>query len=165
MPKPPHTRSAHDLDVRPVLARGGDPFSLVIDTAGALLPSQTLHVLLDFDPATLCATMRSLGWSAHSKHSGGVFHVWLERAQSPERHPPLQAPVPLDVRNLALPVIAILEKLVELGPEAQLFVRDKREPTLLYDKLALRGYHARAERRGDDDYVIHVAPAWVFEGR
>jgi hypothetical protein len=42
-------------------------------------------------------------------------------------------------------------------------VHDDHEPTRLYDKLALRGYDARAEERGPGDYFIHVAQAWVFE--
>ena len=171
MPKQPHTRSARDLDVRPVVASGGDPFSLVLETARGLSPSETLHVLLDFDPRTLCAAMRSLGWNVHTKRSADVVHVWLDPARPPDASgpknepPPVQAPVQLDVRGLAPPhpMIAILERLVELGPGAQLLVHDDREPTQLYKKLALRGYDARAEKRGDGDYLIHVAPAWVFD--
>jgi hypothetical protein len=52
---------------------------------------------------------------------------------------------------------------VDLGPGAQLLVRHHREPVLLYDKLALRGYAARCTKRADGDYVIHIAPAAVFQ--
>ena len=170
MRRHPHIRSARKLDARPVLASGGDPFSLVLETARSLALAETLHVLLDFDPRTLCAAMSSLGWTAHSKRAaGGVVHVWISRARPVDATRPgseqLLLPVPLDARGLPppRPVIDILEKLVDLGPGAQLLVHDDHEPTRLYDKLALRGYDARAEERGPGDYFIHVAPAWVFD--
>ena len=159
------TKSACDLDVRPLVASGGDPFSLVIEAARGLAAADVLHVLLDFDPRTLCAALGSLGWGAHAERFADVVHVWVQRAAAANARPAVQAPVRLDVRGLATPraMITILEKLVELGPGAQLLVRDEREPTLLYDKLALRGYDARAEKRGRSDYFIHVGPAWVFD--
>jgi uncharacterized protein (DUF2249 family) len=87
-----------------------------------------------------------------------------KRARAPEATAPLLAPVALDVEGLAptRAMIAILEKLVELGPGAQLLVRLDREPVPLYEKLALRSYGARTTRRGERDYLVHVAPAWVF---
>jgi uncharacterized protein (DUF2249 family) len=169
MRRPQHIR---DLDLRPVLASGGDPFTLVLETARTLSPSETLHVVLDFDPTTLCAAMHSHGWSAETKRTAdAALHVWIHRARLAEaaraerQHPQLRVPVQLDVRGLEppRPVIVILERLVDLGPGAQLLVHDDHEPTILYDKLALRGYDARAEKRGPGDYFIHVAPAWVFE--
>jgi hypothetical protein len=113
--------------------------------------------------------MRSLGWAAHTVRTGDLFHVWFHQGQTtaPARSElqGLQAPVLLDVRGLAPPppVIAILEKLVDVGPGAQLLVHDDQEPALLYEKLALRGYGARTERRGRGDYLVHIAPDWVFD--
>ncbi len=62
------------------------------------------------------------------------------------------------------PMIRILEKLTQLGPGAQLTVRHHREPVLLYDKLAARGYAARCEAKGDGSFLIRIAPNWAFEG-
>jgi hypothetical protein len=61
-------------------------------------------------------------------------------------------------------MVAILEKLAELGPGARLRVHHHRDPVLLYEKLRLRGYAARTERRGEGDYLVHIAPAWAFTG-
>jgi hypothetical protein len=71
----------------------------------------------------------------------------------------------MDVRGLEppAPLLAILEKLTELGPGAQLRVRHHREPVLLYDKLALRGFAARAERQPEGDFIVQIAPAWALE--
>ncbi len=165
---------ARDLDVRPILGKGGDPFSLIMKTVQSLAPTEALHLVVGFEPAPLYAVLKSAGFLSHTDRAGEVFHVWFHRDPSEARaaapveaeRVPLQAPVQMDVRGLEppAPMITILEKLVELGPGAQLLVRHHREPVLLYDKLKLRGYAARAEKRGEGDYLVHVAPAWAFEG-
>ncbi|MBI5494501.1 MAG: DUF2249 domain-containing protein [Deltaproteobacteria bacterium] len=167
-------RSAAVLDVRPVLASGGDPFSLILKTARQLADDEALHLVVGFEPAPLYAVMKTLGRSAHTEQADGAYHVWFyrdPRAVSDGAHAasedaaPLQEPVELDVRNLEppQPMIVILEKLVELGPGAQLLVRHHREPVLLYEKLELRGYRARTTKRGEGDYLVHIAPARVFQ--
>ena len=117
--------------------------------------------------------MRAQGWAAHTEQQGDVWHVWFypdaratpERAEAKGERAPLQPSVEIDVRGLEppQPMIVILEKLVAIGPGAQLFVHHHREPVLLYEKLALRGYGARTEKLGEGDYRVHIAPAWVFE--
>ncbi len=169
-------RAARELDVRPVLAKGGDPFSLILKTTRQLGDDEALHLLVGFEPTPLYAVMRGLGRATHTEQENGTYHVWFYRdaRASPEAAAPaageegaaLQEPVGLDVRGLEppQPMIRILEKLVDLGPGAQLLVHHHREPVLLYEKLALRGYAARCTKRGEGDYLVHIAPARVFEG-
>ncbi len=167
--------TSRELDVRPILDKGGDPFSLIMKTTQKLAPDEALHLVVGFEPTPLYAVMRAQGRSAHTERQGGVFHVWFfpdaratpERAEAAGERAALQPPVELDVRGLEppQPMITILEKLVALGPGAQLTVRHHREPVLLYEKLALRGYGARTEKRGEGDYLVRIAPAWVFEER
>jgi uncharacterized protein (DUF2249 family) len=161
------------LDVRPVLDKGGDPFTLIMRTARELADDEALHLVVGFEPAPLYAVMQGLGRSAHTEQSGGVYHVWFYRdavaappSSSGGGEPAaLRPPVEMDVRGLEppQPMVQILQKLVDLGPGAQLLVRHHREPVLLYDKLALRGYAARCTKRADGDYIIHIAPAAVFQ--
>lgn len=164
--------SARVLDVRPVLDKGGDPFSLIMKTTQTLAPSEALHLIVGFEPTPLYVIMRTVGRLAHTEQHGEVFHVWFYR--DPNAKPeetsdaarvPLQPVVDLDVRALEPPgpMVAILEKLAELGAGAQLRVRHHREPVLLYDKLKLRGYAARVERRTEGDYLLLIAPAWALE--
>jgi uncharacterized protein (DUF2249 family) len=167
------SRTERLLDVRPVLDKGGDPFTLIMRTARDLADDEALHLVVGFEPAPLYAVMQGLGRSAHTEQSGGVYHVWFYRDAAAA--PPsssgggepaaLRPPVEMDVRGLEppQPMVQILQKLVDLGPGAQLLVRHHREPVLLYDKLALRGYAARCTKRADGDYVIHIAPAAVFQ--
>jgi len=162
---------AHELDVRPILAKGGDPFSLIMKTVSGLAADEALHLVVGFEPAPLYAVMRMAGRLAHTEKTGDEVHVWFYRDASLAEQPsgaervPLQPPVDLDVRGLEppAPMVTILEKLAELGAGAQLRVRHHREPVLLYDKLKLRGYAARCEKRGEGDYLVHIAPAWAFE--
>ena len=160
------------LDVRPVLAKGGDPFDLIMTTVGELAPGEALHLVVGFEPTPLYVVMRTAGRLAHTEERAGVFHVWFYQdaaatpvpAQGVARST-LLPPVDLDVRGLEppAPMVTIREKLAELGAGAQLRVRHHREPVLLYDKLKLRGYAARCERRGEGDYLVHIAPAWAFD--
>lgn len=67
----------------------------------------------------------------------------------------------IDVRGLAPPepMLAILMKLAELGPQARLDVRIHRDPLPLYERLAERGFAAAVERRGEGDYLVRIRPA------
>ncbi|MGZ6143439.1 MAG: DUF2249 domain-containing protein [Myxococcales bacterium] len=163
------------LDARPILAKGGDPFRIIMRTVGELAPDEALHLVVSFDPLPLYTVLKNQGFGSHTQIEGGTFHVWFFRdaAAAKPVHPPvggyaertgLKEPVELDVRGLEppQPMIAILEKLVELGDGAQLLVRHHREPVLLYEKLQARGYAAKTSRRGEGDYMVHIAPAWAF---
>lgn len=161
------------LDARPILARGGDPFRLIMRTVGELKQDEALHVVVGFDPLPLYTVLKNQGFASHTQIAGEVFHVWFWRDGHGRQHPQvapfrerteLQEPVELDVRGLEppQPMIAILEKLALLGDGAQLLVRHHREPVLLYEKLAARGYAAKTSKRGEGDYLVHIAPDWVF---
>jgi len=158
------------LDVRPVLAKGGDPFHLIVKTVGELGAQEALELVVGFEPRPLYAVLGAQGLAHHAEERDGVWHVWFFRgtdapapAEEAERAP-LQPPVALDVRGLEppQPMVTILEKLAELGPGAQLEVHHHREPVLLYEKLKLRGYDARTEKRAEGDYLVRIAPAWSF---
>lgn len=167
--------AVRDLDVRPILAKGGDPFSIITKTATSLGPDETLHLIAPFEPVPLYAALRAMGFASRHEERDGAHHVWFERdggggmpapRETVDAAAPLRPAVELDVRGLEppAPMMTILEKLVELGPGAQLLVRHHREPVLLYEKLQLRGYAARAKKVCDGDWLVHIAPAHVFAG-
>jgi uncharacterized protein (DUF2249 family) len=166
-------RGAVRLDVRPILDKGGDPFRHIMKTLESLADDVALHLVVGFEPTPLYAVMKSRGRVAFTEKLVDAFHVWFYREPGqvtlPQREAeraPLAPPVELDVRGLEppRPLVAILERLAELGPGAQLLVRHHREPVLLYDKLKLRGYAAVTTRRGEGDYLVHIAPEWAIEG-
>ena len=162
------------LDVRPILDQGGDPFTLIMRSVNGLASDEALHLIVGFEPKPLYAVLRNRGLLPHTEKRDGVYHVWFypvagaksaEASVPPPGREPLQPVVEVDVRGLEppQPMIQILEKLVELGAGARLLVQHHREPVLLYEKLALRGYGAQTTRRGEGDYLVYIAPAWSLE--
>jgi uncharacterized protein (DUF2249 family) len=144
------------LDVRPILAAGGSPLQVILDAADALGPDESLRLIAPFEPMPLYEVLAKRGLAARCAPQGDAFAVTVERI-------PLQDAVALDVRLLEPPgpMMAVLDKLTELGPGAHLEVRHHREPVLLYEKLAGRGYAARAIQVGESDWRIRILPAWA----
>lgn len=143
-----------DLDVRPILTAGDSPLPSILSAVAALGKGQVLRLTAPFEPTPLYELLGKRGFHARCERAGDAFVVTFTR---------LQDPVPFDVRLLEPPgpMMAVLDKLTELGPGAQLDVRHHREPILLYEKLAGRGYKARAEQVGESDWRIRVSPAWA----
>ena len=69
------------LDVRPILARGDDPFSKIRQTVDALPPGQGLSVIAPFLPSPLIEKLRSEGFRSTAQHQpDGAWSVnfWRE---------------------------------------------------------------------------------------
>lgn len=75
-------RCARDLDVRPLLARGEEPFGTIMRAADALRGNEALHLIAPFEPQPLYAVMRERGCTALTTYQGSAFHVWFYRAAS-----------------------------------------------------------------------------------
>lgn len=69
------------LDVRPVLARGEEPFPLIRAEVDALEPGRGLRVVAPFMPAPLVELLRSEGVSTaieRRSDGGWVVSLWRE---------------------------------------------------------------------------------------
>jgi uncharacterized protein (DUF2249 family) len=69
------------LDVRPIIARGDDPFSAIRATVDALKPGQALSVVAPFLPSPLIELLRSEGFQSRVERqpgSGWVTHFWRD---------------------------------------------------------------------------------------
>lgn len=69
------------LDVRPNLARGEEPFSVIRARVDALKPGEGLSVLAPFLPSPLIELLRSEGFqsSAEHRHDGSwLVNFWRE---------------------------------------------------------------------------------------
>ena len=73
---------ARDLDVRPMLARGEEPFDAIMRLADGLAGDEALHLIAPFEPQPLYAEMRQRGCTAYTTCEGTSFHVWFYRATS-----------------------------------------------------------------------------------
>jgi len=63
---------ARIVDVRPIVARGEEPFDTIMAAAGALDPGQPLVVLVPFEPVPLEGVLSAQGftWSAETLDTG-----------------------------------------------------------------------------------------------
>lgn len=75
-------RRACEVDVRPFLARGEEPFETIMRATDALANDEALHLIAPFEPKPLYDVMSRRGCRAHTTRDGSVFHVWFYRVAS-----------------------------------------------------------------------------------
>lgn len=134
------------LDVRPVLAKGDEPYRLIMDTVGGLVPGETLVLRTPFDPTPLHRVLAGFGFSRSTRElAPGDFETEYRRAGD-------VAPLELDVRGLQPPdpLERTLAALDELPAERALVQVNDRVPAFLLPLLDERGYRYRigADDRG-----------------
>lgn len=141
-----------DVDVRPTLRAGGEPFSLIMATLDRLEPGQGLRLYATFKPIPLFEVMADKGF-AHSATAlnGGEWEVLFTpvettRAEGPKGGPAFdnwpEPAIKLDNRNLEPPepMVRILAAAEKLGPGETLSALLRREPVFLFPQLEKRGF-------------------------
>ncbi len=69
-----------ELDVRPVLRDGGEPFSLIMSTVREVPEGHVLRLRATFKPVPLFGVMRARGWRHWVEHGeGDDWIVWFYR--------------------------------------------------------------------------------------
>jgi uncharacterized protein (DUF2249 family) len=138
-----------DVDVRPILRAGGEPFSAIMAALGELAPGQGLRLYATFKPIPLFAVMADKGF-AHSERE--LDHGEWEVLFTPETRPVPSSPparddwpepkIKLDNRDLdpPEPMVRILGAAEMLGPGETLSALLRREPVFLFPQLEKRGY-------------------------
>ncbi|ANW00376.1 DUF2249 domain-containing protein [Bradyrhizobium icense] len=144
-----------DVDVRPILRAGGEPFSLIMAALDRLEPGQGLRLYAPFKPVPLFAVMADKGF-AHSAQAldAGEWEVLFTPAVTATKQsaPACSTPdfgdwpepvVRLDNRDLdpPEPMVRILAAAEKLGPGETLSALLRREPVFLFPQLEKRGYH------------------------
>ena len=75
-------RNFKTLDVRPILARGVEPFSKIRQTIDALGPDEGLSVFAPFLPSPLIEKLGTEGFESRVERQVGVgwtVHFWREK--------------------------------------------------------------------------------------
>lgn len=79
--KSPALRKTRTLDVRPILSRGEEPFSAIMQAVVDLGPSDTLLLVSPFLPSPLIEKLRSEGFSARPERgSDGAWRTFFVRS-------------------------------------------------------------------------------------
>lgn len=169
VPAPPWLAAATParLDLRPMLARGEEPFPLIRQRSEALRPGEVLTLIADFEPAPLFRLFGARGWRTHGSWEGGVFLASFERPitelqalEIPDGRLTRDAGgARLDLRGLEPPgplqlSLAALEDPANLP----LTLVHHREPVLLFPRLAERGLRWELVQAGDHVEIHIVRP-------
>ena len=155
----------YDLDVRPILREGGEPFSVIMTAVAALAPGQPLRLLATFKPLPLFQVLGARGFDAAAREIGGGD--W-EVEFSPSGAPPTNAAQPggdaaahdsvwpdpvqrMDNRDLDAPepMVRILAATEAMAPGEVLSALLCREPIFLFPELAKRGHSWRGNFQPD----------------
>ena len=151
------------LDVRPVLAGGTDPFQLIMAKINELQEGQALEIINTFTPAPLITVLKRQGFSAYTEMvNDQLVHTFFYK--DPEATAPVTSAnesirshwdevnarfadnlLFADVRDLEMPepMIRILEALDTLPGGKALFVYHKKLPVFLLPELAERKFDYR----------------------
>jgi uncharacterized protein (DUF2249 family) len=141
-----------DVDVRPILRAGGEPFSVIMAALERLEPGQGVRLYATFKPVPLFAVMADRGF-AHSAQplDAGEWEVLFTPAETEPAAPVSGKPafddwpepsIRQDNRDLdpPEPMVRILAAAEKLAPGETLSALLRREPVFLFPQLEKRGY-------------------------
>lgn len=153
MSQAPYERAPYELDVRPLLRSGSDPFQAIMNAVDNLAPGQALKLIASFRPVPLFSVMAGRGfahqdrpldngdWEVLFTPEGEVDEVRLSTGETdlgawpdPSRQ--------LDLTELdpPEPMVRILATAEKMAAGEVLFALLAREPLFLYPELAKRGH-------------------------
>ncbi|MEK1929058.1 MAG: DUF2249 domain-containing protein [Pararhizobium sp.] len=140
-----------ELDVRPILRDGGEPFQAIMSAVRGLAPGEGLKLFATFRPQPLFAVMAGQGFDHEVVEiDGGDFEVRFtpkkeavvvsDGAISPEVW--ADPTVELDLSDLPPPepMVRILGEIEQMSEGQVLFALLAREPLFLYPELTKRGH-------------------------
>jgi uncharacterized protein (DUF2249 family) len=139
------------LDVRPILADGGEPFQAIMAAVESLAPGQGLTLLAPFKPVPLFNVLERKGFLHQvSALEGGDFEVrFTPRATEVLASEDIEGDGewPEPVRNFDFsdldppqPMVRILSELETMSPGEVMFAVLAREPLFLFPELTKRGH-------------------------
>jgi uncharacterized protein (DUF2249 family) len=151
---------ATELDVRPLMARGEEPFRAIMSAAREVPAGSVLRLIVGFEPLPLYDALKKQGFSHWSVQRDPerwdvMFHrdavaetrsdtepAPVDNAQAEVDWSAPAAEVTIDVSELVPPepMVKILQTLETLPDGSRLLVHHVRRPIHLYDRLDEMGY-------------------------
>lgn len=150
------------LDVRPTLARGGDPFNEIMGELMILPKGYALEVINSFEPTPLIKIANTRGYASRVETKDDAVYTYFFKAAEAKEEAHSNNQVfrlsvseheertanckknihEIDVRDLEmpLPMVTILKELEELEENDALYVHHKKVPQYLLPELAERSF-------------------------
>lgn len=170
------TQPDYELDVRPILREGGEPFSEIMEAVAALAPGQRLRLLATFKPIPLFNVLGSRGFEPSAREIGDgdwevIFTPTVEEPDAAVERPDMAnvgvgpanedwpAPVAeLDNRDLdpPEPMVRTLEGIEALSHGQTLAALLPREPVFLFEELEARGHRWRGAVESEGHYRVVI---------
>ena len=158
------------LDLRPIIAGGGDPFELVLSVAKPMPKGWIGSIDAPFDPLPLRRILASIGFSSMVEQlADSHWRVHLRRdgrgilggPNSPAGCQGGRVPDEVDLRGLTppQPMLAILRLTAHLGAGKVVCVILDRDPVFLYPELAEIGWRLVPEPQEGAPYRFRLESA------
>ncbi len=167
-----------DLDVRPILEGGTDPFNVIMEALKTLKPGETLKVINTFEPIPLLNILKSRGYDYESERpEEGIVYTYLNKSaeKSTEKaessitdmedlsYDDVEKKfkgkfIELDVRDLEMPMpmVTILEAVESLDHEHALYVHHKKLPQYLLPELKQREFDYKSKDVDEDNIKLII---------
>lgn len=160
------------LDVRPVIDSGRDPFSDIMNFIKELNDDEIFLLINSFEPVPLYSVLGKKGFEHYTEKIENIFKVYFYKSV-PEESTNINSNegfnenngqnditnvIEIDVRKLEPPepMIKILEMLAQVDEQTLLLVHHHREPMMLYSKLEERGYQAVSNKIEENYYKVVI---------
>ncbi len=157
-----------DLDVRPEIESGSDPFKSIMTAVSSLKEGEGLHLINVFEPVPLYTVMKMKGFDHSTECKDGIWHIFFfkGKAEEPatcglhreESQTAKSRTIEIDVRGLEPPepMVKIIETLTLVDKNSVLLVHHHREPLMIYDKLEHLGFEASTEKVSEGYYKVRI---------
>lgn len=142
-----------ELDVRPILRNGGEPFGAIMGAVAQLEKGQRLKLFATFKPEPLFQVMASQGFSNEARllNDGDWLVIFTpiagahtatvsENAEAPESWSDPTHYLDCTELDPPEPMVRILEKMEAMQAGEVLFALLGREPIFLFPELKARGH-------------------------
>ncbi len=162
-----------ELDVRPILESGKDPFLDIMAKVKTIGDDEVLLLINSFEPVPLYSVLSKKGFEHNTIKKGSAFYIYFFKKEvskntttdtanenvnekiSPHDYENI---IEIDVRELEPPepMIKILETLSSVDEKTVLVVHHHREPLMLYPKLEERGYRAISNKIKENYFKVII---------
>lgn len=165
------------IDVRPIIAAGEDPFTLLLKKVKALNEFQTLEIVNSFEPIPLIRILQNKGYACLTTCSEDVYYTivkvggnkttiegsdeieFLELDAFNEFCQSYDSNIlEIDVRDLEmpLPMVTILNELEEMPEGFALKVYHKKVPQYLLPELQARDFKTKAHEIDEGNVLLLI---------
>lgn len=158
------------LDVRPIINSGKDPFLEIMSAVKSLKEDEVFLLINSFEPIPLYTVLENKGydhWTEKVDNSFNVFFFRNHHISTGTENPAgenkitdedFENVIELDVRELVPPepMMKILENISRVDEKTVMVVHHHREPMMLYPKLEERGFSAITNKINDNYYKVVI---------